>query len=41
MNPVSTQNWFLKCGIAAALSLLVYAAIAICRTEGAPVADEP
>ena len=29
MNPVSPQSWFLKCAIAAALSLLVYAAIAL------------
>jgi hypothetical protein len=37
MNPVSPQNWFLKCGIAAGLSLLVYAAIAIAGPKAPPL----
>jgi hypothetical protein len=37
MNPVSPQIWFLKCGIAAGLSLLVYAAIAIAGPKAPPL----
>jgi hypothetical protein len=37
MNPVSPQNWFLKCSIAAGLSLLVYAAIAIAGPKAPPL----
>jgi hypothetical protein len=37
MNSVSPQIWFLKCGIAAGLSLLVYAAIAIEGPKAPPL----
>jgi hypothetical protein len=37
MNSVSSQIWFLKCGIAAGLSLLVYAAIAIEGPQAPPL----
>ena len=37
MNAVSTLNWFLKCGFAATLSLLVYAAIALIGPKAPPL----
>ncbi|HEV3271439.1 MAG TPA: hypothetical protein VGZ93_04585, partial [Candidatus Methylacidiphilales bacterium] len=37
MTPVSPQSWFLKCGLAAALSLLVYAAIALAGPKAPPL----
>jgi hypothetical protein len=37
MTPVSPQSWFLKCGIAAALALLVYAAIALAGPKAPPL----
>jgi hypothetical protein len=37
MNPVSPQIWFLKCSIAAGLSLLVYAAIVIAGPKAPPL----
>jgi len=37
MNPVSPQNWLLKCAIAAALPLLVYAAIALAGPKAPPL----
>lgn len=37
MTPVSPQSWFLKCGIAAALPLLVYAAIALAGPKAPPL----
>ncbi len=37
MNPVSPQSWFLKCAVAAALSLLVYAAIAVAGPKAPPL----
>lgn len=37
MSPVRPQNWFLKCVVAAALSLLVYAAIAVAGPKAPPL----
>jgi hypothetical protein len=37
MTPISPQSWFLKCGIAAALALLVYAAIALAGPKAPPL----
>ncbi len=37
MNAVSPQGWFLKCGAAAALPLLVYAAIALAGPQAPPL----
>lgn len=37
MNPVSTLSWFLKCGVAATLCLLVYAAIALMGPKAPPL----
>ena len=37
MTPVTAQSWFLKCGSAAALSLLVYAAIALAGPQAPPL----
>lgn len=37
MNPISPQSWFLKCAIAAALSLLVYAAIVFAGPKAPPL----
>ena len=37
MTPVSPQSWFLKCGLAAALSLLVYAAIVLAGPKAPPL----
>ena len=37
MTPVSPQSWFLKCSLAAALSLLVYAAIALAGPKAPPL----
>jgi hypothetical protein len=37
MNPVSPQNWFLKCGLTAVLSLSVYAAISLAGPKAPPL----
>jgi hypothetical protein len=37
MTPVSPQSWFLKCGLAAALSLLIYAAIVLAGPKAPPL----
>jgi hypothetical protein len=37
MTPVTPQSWFLKCGSAAALALLVYAAIALTGPQAPPL----
>ncbi len=37
MNPVSPQSWFLKCGLAALLSLSVYAAISVAGPKAPPL----
>jgi len=37
MSPVSPQSWFLKCGLAALLSLSVYAAISIAGPKAPPL----
>ena len=37
MNSISPQSWFLKCGLAAALSLFVYAAISIAGPKAPPL----
>jgi len=37
MNSISPQSWFFKCGLAAALSLFVYAAISIAGPKAPPL----
>ncbi len=37
MTPVSPQSWFVKCGITAALALLVYAVIALAGPKAPPL----
>ena len=37
MNAISPQDWFLKCGVAAALPLLIYVAVALAGPQAPPL----